>query len=111
MYYNMDELENLKSHGFTHHNNKFKNKCYDSRNSRSHYWWGKQDKVRGLRRKADRNSHHRRRNHIRNIVANKTIDSDTIPPSSSTKKYGNDSGHSWGISNRSVLSTRVGNEI
>jgi len=62
------------------------NKNYPRRDhrvqSRSAYNYNKQDKCRGLRRKADRHSHHRRRKINREEIAKHGVDA--VPLSSTT---------------------------
>lgn len=68
--------------------------------------WGKLDKVRKVRRVADRHSHHRRRNHVRSLQARDALDAHTTPLPSSGKRVGdsgNGRGHSWNISNKRSL--------
>eukprot|EP01130_Rhizamoeba_saxonica_P001641 TRINITY_DN11518_c0_g1_i1.p1 TRINITY_DN11518_c0_g1~~TRINITY_DN11518_c0_g1_i1.p1 ORF type:complete len:113 (+),score=8.95 TRINITY_DN11518_c0_g1_i1:3-341(+) len=75
-------------------------------NSRSRNWYGKTDKHRQARRKADRHSHHRRRNHVRSQISKGDISQATMPMPSSGKRLGSlgkGRGHSWAISNRSNL--------
>lgn len=74
--------------------------------SRSCYAWSHGDKVRHVRRVADRHSHHRRRNHVRSLQARDALDAHTTPLPSSGKRVGdsgNGWGHSWNISNKRSL--------
>jgi len=101
------EIENIwansKQGGQDHYQKKKKHlgqrRCY----SRSACHHGKTNKARNLRKRADRHSHHRRRNHIRNMQAQHILGEMTIPRVSSTKACGNQDGHSWGISNRKKM--------
>lgn len=61
-----------------------------------------ENKARTWRRKADRASHHRRRNHVRALQARGVLDADTAPLPSSSK----DSVSSRSISHKSVLRDR-----
>src|SRR5207249_3945624 len=46
---------------------------------RSVHW--KQNKARGFRRRADRASHHRRRNQVRNVIAHNILNGrESVPP-------------------------------
>jgi hypothetical protein len=86
------------------------NRANDSKSSlasRSGHYYGKQSHVRQLRRRADRHSHHRRRNHVRNQIAQGNLEgTESVPPPSSSKRLGrmgNDYGHSQPISNRKLM--------
>tara|TARA_R110002111_G_scaffold65526_1_gene107361 strand:+ start:353 stop:742 length:390 start_codon:yes stop_codon:yes gene_type:complete len=57
----MDEFDIKKGKGQKHHKDKRGTINSSNKWSRSVYWYGSQNKTRGLRRKADRSSHHRRR--------------------------------------------------
>jgi hypothetical protein len=95
------EYETMKEFGA----NKFKHhKQSQLTGIRSLNWWGSNDKHRGLRRVADRHSHHRRRNHLRNKIASGSLNGiEDCPPPSSTKKKGCADGWSWKISNRKLM--------
>jgi len=54
--------------------------------SRSQHY--KQDKARGWRRRADRHSHHRRRNNLRSLEAKNNLGRHTLAPVASSKGSG-----------------------
>ena len=74
--------------------------------SRSVHQYGKINKARGMRRKADRTSHHRRRGNVRSQLAHGNVDGvESLPRPSSSKMSGNTMGWSNQISNRQLLPT------
>jgi hypothetical protein len=71
---------------------------------RSLDWFGSNNKHRGMRQKADRHSHHRRRNHIRNKISSGNLQGiEDVPPPSSSKQRKYESGWSHKISNRKSM--------
>lgn len=64
-------------------------KCVDKPFSRSKYCYGKIDKYRTVRRKADRHSHHRRRKFIKEGIKKQFIEThEQLPMSTSSSKHG-----------------------
>jgi hypothetical protein len=83
----MDENERRKQDGISHHLSKKQHKGNKNINSRSVNWYGSINKSRGLRRKADRHSHHRRRKIMKEDIAN--TGGENIPKSMSTSHHRN----------------------
>jgi hypothetical protein len=105
----MDEItiyETSKQSGYENYQKDLEHRGPESKDGRSKHYYGKIDKlVRGIRRKADRHSHHRRRNAVRNVIAKGNISgTESLPPPSSTKSCGNSYGWSSSISNRKNIS-------
>ena len=82
------DLETIKSRGAHKETYKKKNLGkYCKHKSRSVHT--KLDKNRTARKEADRHSHHRRRNHVRNVISHYSpndIDNSLMPPISSAKQ-------------------------
>lgn len=72
--------------GNKHYENKKKGRKENRHTQRSRNY--KDDKARNFRKRLDRESHHRRRNHIRSERAKGRLDIDTVPNPSSTKNCG-----------------------
>ena len=74
--------ETRKQDGINHYLANKEHKGNSNIYSRSNNWYGKQNKVRGLRRKADRASHHRRRKMMKEDIVK--TGGEHIPKSTST---------------------------
>jgi hypothetical protein len=83
----MDENEIRIKTGIDHYLANKKHKGNKNVNSRSVNWYGSINKARGLRRKADRHSHHRRRKIMKEDIAK--TGGENIPKSMSTSHHRN----------------------
>lgn len=95
----MEEYEQRKSQGEDGWRTKKMNGAKCVKNSRSRHYYGKIDKSRKVRKKADRAAHHRRRNQVRNAQSIGLEGPEMLARPSSSKRTGNQYGHSWQISN------------
>ena len=98
-----DALPGEKTRGEQHYQGKLKH-GRTSKSGRSRFAWGKMDKVRHVRRVADRHSHHRRRSHVRRMEAHDQLEGlESMPAPSSTgrqAKHKSRGQRSENISNR-----------
>ena len=83
----MDTFEQKKQDGVKHYLANKEHKGNSNINSRSVFWYGKNNKCRGLRRKADRHSHHRRRKMMKEDIVK--TGGQHMPKSTSTLQHHN----------------------
>ena len=94
----MDEYDIRQMSGQTHWLSKKEHKGFNEKNGRSANYHGKHDKFRGLRKKADRHCHHRRRQMTKIAILNNNIES--IPKSTTCKQKRKHIGEVHHLSNR-----------